>query len=221
MRYPSGAEVSLGNELTPASVKDEPMVEWSNQMGQYFTLMMIDPDVPSREQPTKREFKHWLVVNIPGTDVTKGRIIAAYRGPAPSKRSGFHRYVFLVYKQPGLINVTEPMVSNSSREGRVHFNARVFAKTHDLGEPVAANFFIAQYDDYVKFLRTKSRVGSVSSVKSESRVSVKRSRVFDWAPRKPKTPKFPQMICMNYDKYVELQNIVGDNQQNKQENKID
>src|SRR5262249_36572804 len=118
-------------------------------MGQYYTLAMVDPDVPSRRKPTKREFKHWLVVNIPGVDVAKGHIIAAYRGSAPSKTSKAHRYVFLVYKQPALINVSESMViNNNTREGRIHFNIRVFAKTHDLGEPVAANFYLAQYDHY-------------------------------------------------------------------------
>lgn len=182
---------------------------------------MVDPDVPSREKPTKREFKHWLVINIAGTDLTTGQTVAAYRGPAPSKRSGFHRYVFLVYKQSGLIDIAQPMIANNTREGRLRFNARVFAKTHDLGDPIAANFFVAQYDDYVGFLRTQSRQRSSSGPKSESRLSVKRSRALDWAPRKPKTPKFPQMICVNHEKYVEMQNLIGDNQQNKESNKIE
>lgn len=31
-----------------------------------------DPDAPSRAEPTFREWHHWLVVNIPGTDISKG-----------------------------------------------------------------------------------------------------------------------------------------------------
>lgn len=29
---------------------------------------------------TLQEIKHWLVVNVPGNDLSKGRVIAAYRG---------------------------------------------------------------------------------------------------------------------------------------------
>ncbi len=34
--------------------------------------MDADPDAPSRKEPKFREWHHYLVVNIPGTDVSKG-----------------------------------------------------------------------------------------------------------------------------------------------------
>ncbi len=110
---------------------------------------MTDPDAPSRKEPTRGEIKHWLVVNIPGFQISKGETLAAYRGSGPSLGSGFHRYVFLVYKQPGILAHTETPVGNRSREGRVNFKIRDFAKKYNLGEPIAANFYEAQYDDYV------------------------------------------------------------------------
>ena len=54
-----------------------------------------DPDAPSRADPEFREWRHWLVVNIPGCDVGKGEEVAAYIGAGPPEGTGLHRYVFL------------------------------------------------------------------------------------------------------------------------------
>lgn len=98
--YPSGVEVNLGNELTPTQVKDLPTVEYTADPNKFYTLVMTDPDAPSRIEPTYREFKHWVVVNIPGNDVVKGENLAEFVGSGPPMGTGLHRYVFLVYEQP-------------------------------------------------------------------------------------------------------------------------
>lgn len=85
--------------MTPTSVKDVPKVEWKADADQLYTLLMVDPDPPSRAQPTFRSIKHWAVLNIPGSDVAKGDEIAEYIGVGAPKGTGLHRYVFLVYKQ--------------------------------------------------------------------------------------------------------------------------
>lgn len=59
---------------------------------------IADPDAP-RRGGYNREFRHWLVGNIPEENVAKGEILAEYVGPAPPNNTGKHRYVFLVYKQ--------------------------------------------------------------------------------------------------------------------------
>lgn len=89
--YPSGINVSLGNILTPTQVKDVPKVEFEAEEGAYYTLLMTgklrnkisffkklhfnlftDPDAPSRKEPTSREFRHWLMINILGSDLSSG-----------------------------------------------------------------------------------------------------------------------------------------------------
>lgn len=101
--------VNLGNELTPTQVKDEPTLKWDANANEFYTLLMVDPDAPSRANATFREVRHWAVVNIPGDSVDKGDIIAEYRGSGPPKDTGLHRYIFLVYKQPnGKIQTNEP-----------------------------------------------------------------------------------------------------------------
>lgn len=87
--YGNGAVLRLGNTLTPTQVKNPPTsVTWPVENGAFYTLAMVDPDAPSREKPTLREVKHWLVVNIPEMDIGKGEEIAGYRGSGPPKGTG-------------------------------------------------------------------------------------------------------------------------------------
>lgn len=46
---------------------------------------------------------HWLVTNIPGDRVAEGTVLSQYIGAGPPEKTGLHRYVYLVYKQPGKI----------------------------------------------------------------------------------------------------------------------
>lgn len=67
------------------------------------------------------EWHHWLVVNIPGNDISRGDVLSEYIGAGPPEKTGkhilkniyhifvlgLHRYVYLVYKQPGKIRDNE------------------------------------------------------------------------------------------------------------------
>ena len=59
-----------------------------------------------------------------------------------------------VFKQPGRISVEEP-IQGLSTEGRGGTNTQDFATKYDLGNPVAGNFFQAEWDDYVPQLYKK------------------------------------------------------------------
>lgn len=90
--------VDLGKELTPTQVKDVPKLKWDTEKGAHYTLLMVDPDAPSRTNSLYREVRHWLVMNIPESSVEKGDHIFEYRGSGAPKGTGLHRYIFLVYK---------------------------------------------------------------------------------------------------------------------------
>uniref|UniRef100_A0A8D9EX51 OV-16 antigen n=1 Tax=Cacopsylla melanoneura TaxID=428564 RepID=A0A8D9EX51_9HEMI len=131
----------LGNELKPDDLKEAPQVSWKADADSYYTLVMTDPDAPSRKEPKAREWRHWLVVNIPGSDIAQGQTITEYAGPTPPKGTGLHRYVLLVYKQPNKLDFEESKVSNWARKS---FSVEKFAHKHNLQELVAGNFYQAQ-----------------------------------------------------------------------------
>lgn len=112
MTYPSGATVNQGNELTPTQVKDIPTVKYNADADGFYTLIMSDPDAPSRKEPTYREVRHWVVVNIPGNKVAEGETLFEFIGSGPPQGTDLHRYIFLVFKQTGKLTFDEKPVSN-------------------------------------------------------------------------------------------------------------
>ncbi|XP_055849017.1 protein D1-like [Episyrphus balteatus] len=145
--YPNGLEVNQGNELTPTQVKNQPTVHWDAEENALYTLLMTDPDASEQF----REVRHWLVVNIPGNKVSEGQSVVDYVGSGPPLGSGKHRYIFLVFKQPNEIK-TSLYISKKTRTGRTSTKARDLIKEYNLGNPVAGNFYLAEYDDYVPIL---------------------------------------------------------------------
>ncbi|KAG0323005.1 hypothetical protein BG000_002750, partial [Podila horticola] len=115
-----------------------------------YTLIMTDPDAPSRSNPKFREWRHWVVSNISGSsslsgfqpaNVSHGTVLTPYMGPAPPGGSGPHRYVFLLYKQvPGSSN---EVLSTSLGDKRQSFKAKQFSSQAHL-ELVGANYFFAE-----------------------------------------------------------------------------
>lgn len=183
VKYANNLEASLGNELTPTQVKDIPTLKWDAEKDAYYTVLMVDPDAPSRAKPMF-EVRHWLVMNVPGDEVEKGETISEFIGSGPPEGTGLHRYIFLIYKQPnGKITHDEPHTTNRcvhnsfnlfnltisstneiifiivvygrSREHRFDSNARKFVEKHNLGVPQFGNFYQAQYDDYVPKLHAQ------------------------------------------------------------------
>jgi len=146
----SGLKATLGNELTPTHVKHQPWVKWDDASpSSYYTICMVDPDAPARLKPTEKEWQHWLVVNIPGIDISEGETLSEYIGAKPSPISGFHRYVFLVYRQPQKIKFDEPRLTKRMADKREKFSIAKFAVKYKLNNPIAGNFFIAQFDSHV------------------------------------------------------------------------
>lgn len=107
--YPNNVIAKLGEELTPTQVKTAPWLTWEAEEEAFYTMLMVDPDAPSRTNPALREVRHWLVMNIPESFVESGDEVIEYLGSGPQQGTGLHRYVFLVYKQPdGIIEHDEP-----------------------------------------------------------------------------------------------------------------
>nr|XP_018905757.1 PREDICTED: protein D1-like isoform X2 [Bemisia tabaci] len=138
----------LGNILLPAAMKYPPyFICWPTENDTLYTMLMIDPDMPSRREPSLREWNHWLIGNMVGPDLSTGDTIAQYISPEPLKDTGYHRITFLVFKQPKHINFTEPLLEfdrNDTR--RTHFSSRKFAEKYELGDPIAINFCLTAFN---------------------------------------------------------------------------
>lgn len=147
VKFPSGVSMNLGNELTPTQVKDLfSTVRWPAEPGALYTLVLVDPDTPSRADPRLREYLHYLVSNIPENSIGKGDLYTEYVGPMFSADTGVHRYVLLVFKQPnGRLKLDRPKADKDSKDGRYAFKTRHLIEEYKLGTPVAGNFFSAQY----------------------------------------------------------------------------
>lgn len=88
-------------------------MSWEAEEGAYYLVLMVDPDAPSRENREFGDVRHWLVMNIPGTNIKKGDEVIEFIGTGAPKGTGLHRYIFFVFKQPnGIIKHDEPRSTN-------------------------------------------------------------------------------------------------------------
>ena len=99
--YPHHHSPKLGNTLSPSDTQDKPSVQFTPEPDQdaTYTIVLTDPDAPSRDNPTNSEFCHWIETGVKAPSVqsisvadrmeetvVKGwREIVEYMGPAPPK----------------------------------------------------------------------------------------------------------------------------------------
>ncbi|CAH0394695.1 unnamed protein product [Bemisia tabaci] len=142
---------NFGNDLNPHDLDAPPYYvnfERRLDVDEYYTMLMIDPDQPSRAQPEEREWIHWLVTNMWGCSLLSGDTIVRYLTPKPEQGTGPHRYIFFVFRQAdGEMNFDEKIINNTRYDGdlRGHFNTKEFIKRNRLGAPHAVNFFYSEW----------------------------------------------------------------------------
>ncbi|KAL7741814.1 hypothetical protein ACLKA6_012040 [Drosophila palustris] len=149
MRFEHDLEIVEGKVYMPKELKLQPKLEWNADPQTYYTIVMLSPDAPSRENPLYRSWLHWLVVNVPGLDVAKGQLISEYFGPLPPKDSGLCRYVALVYQQSDKLDFEEKQMDLKSAEDHSNFDVEKFTQKYEMNDPLAGNVFQSKWDDYV------------------------------------------------------------------------
>ncbi|XP_008700296.2 phosphatidylethanolamine-binding protein 4 [Ursus maritimus] len=127
----------------------EPIVKFPGALeGATYILVMVDPDAPSRSSPKAQFWRHWLVTDIKGIDIKKGKVqgqeLSPYQPPSPPAQSGFHRYQFFVYLQQ------TQNISLHSKENKTRGSWKMdkFLNRFHLSEPEASTQFMTQnYQD--------------------------------------------------------------------------
>ncbi|KAJ1945422.1 hypothetical protein FBU59_002312, partial [Linderina macrospora] len=101
----------------------------------FYTLALVDPDAPSRANPIRALMRHWLVVNIPGSNVAAGNSTGTpYLNPNPFPGCGRKRFVWVLAEQakelPGL----------AAPATRPKFNLEGYLADNDM-TLIGANYF--------------------------------------------------------------------------------
>lgn len=74
-----------------------PQIKFDTPQNEYRTILMVDPDAPSRDNPVNAHWLHLLIIN-------NGEIVAKYHPPSPPKGTGLHRYIFYLLKQKNILD---------------------------------------------------------------------------------------------------------------------
>ena len=92
--------------IKPSEAVSQPALSFKNdEESCFYTLVMSNPDGHFTDD--NAEYLHWMVGNIPcdgsfGTEETDiarlGENICPYLQPFPPYGTGFHRFVFILYK---------------------------------------------------------------------------------------------------------------------------
>jgi len=137
VKFPAGKKVTVGKELPLAAVLSLPTVTFPTDPSTFYTIIMVDPDAPSRDNPINGEYRHFVCANTPGTEILKSEVLQEWAPPSPPSGSGLHRYVFLVYEQPERVEVE--VFEGSRAKWAAHEWATALGMT-----AIGANYFTAQ-----------------------------------------------------------------------------
>ncbi|XP_029019869.1 phosphatidylethanolamine-binding protein 4 [Betta splendens] len=129
-----------------STVWGAPQVYFSGaKKGNVYVVVMVDPDAPRRTRPTSASWRHWLVVDVQGSSLIRGQVqgttLTDYHPPTPTPASGFHRYQFVLFKQPPDARVS---LAEQEKSSRGKWDLQAFVAKFGLGEPVATLQFLTQ-----------------------------------------------------------------------------
>lgn len=145
----NSGRVFYGNRLTPSEAASVPQISFEAEEGSLWTLLLTCPD--EHLQDDEAEYLHWLVGNIPGGAVQSGEELCHYLPPFPAKGTGFHRYIFVLFKQEGHINFQEDVRPSPchSLVDRTFKTVEFYRKHQDSITPAGLAFFQSQWDESV------------------------------------------------------------------------
>ncbi|XP_013782939.1 39S ribosomal protein L38, mitochondrial-like [Limulus polyphemus] len=138
--------VHRGNIIYPSEAVKEPTVAYNAEKDSLWTLVLTNPD--GHLLDGQSEYLHWFVGNIKGNDLTTGNVVFHYLQPFPPRGTGYHRYVFILYKQEGKIDYSlkkQPFPCHSLKART--FKTFDFYKAHqDQLTPAGMAFFQSTWD---------------------------------------------------------------------------
>ncbi|KAG9239822.1 phosphatidylethanolamine-binding protein [Calycina marina] len=151
-----GKDVRLGNYLKTRETSEKPVVEFTlaGDEGDTYTLMLLDPDAPTPEDPKFAFWRHWVLAGLqsaPSPAKETKPALTAYLGPGAKDHVATpHRYIFLLFKEPAAFaKVENKDVGGEEFVDRRSFKADAFVEEHGL-VLVGANWFMGVGDEFVE-----------------------------------------------------------------------
>ncbi|RPA97322.1 PEBP-like protein [Choiromyces venosus 120613-1] len=143
-------EVTDGEKLGLDAVRSPPTLALGDSSSldtnSRYIVIMIDPDAPSRANPTSANVLHWVKTDLrirptTATNITADNATAplSYAPPSPPSGSGEHRYVFLLYDQPS------GFALQGLPEKRGGFNVSAWRELNGLAPAKAGTYFLAEF----------------------------------------------------------------------------
>lgn len=172
--YGKDTPIAMGNILRPEETQSKPVIQFNLNPEEnaprihdsdLFTLVLTDPDAPSRTDHKWSEYCHYVESDIKILDqsahsstgnveepqfvvaeLKNGSVLQEYEGPAPPKGTGKHRYILLLYKQPdGVTSSSFTKIGHRKNWGYGTPSTGVHKwATENKLEPIATNFFFAE-----------------------------------------------------------------------------
>ncbi|KAG7491747.1 hypothetical protein MATL_G00006750 [Megalops atlanticus] len=145
----ASGHVHYGNHVTPSQALSAPCVSFEAEEGSLWTLLLTSPDEHLLD--SEAEYVHWLVGNIPGNAMHSGEEVCHYLPPFPAKGTGFHRLVFILFKQDAPIDFEHDRRLSPcySLKQRTFKTVEFYRKHQDLMTPAGLAFFQCQWDESV------------------------------------------------------------------------
>ncbi|KAL4759433.1 YbhB/YbcL family Raf kinase inhibitor-like protein [Aspergillus foveolatus] len=131
--------VSLGNLFRVSEVKSAPTVSFVKEEqapeGQLYTLLLVDPDAPTPDDPKFAYWRHWVVSGLTasqGINAESAKTLTEYLGPGPKDDSRPHRYLFLLFREPEGLALSKEDVGGEEFVQRRSFQAAEWVQKHGL-----------------------------------------------------------------------------------------
>ena len=116
--WPNNVQIVEPNATTSVGLMTtRPRLTWPAEPGALYTVMVIDAGI---QRVLPKVYLHWMVTNIPGNSVELGNEVMEYVTPfslevqedpldgfIKDRHASAHPMIFLVFKQPGRIQVEE------------------------------------------------------------------------------------------------------------------
>jgi len=144
-----------GNRLKSFDAKNAPEVTFDHTFSispgepkkdSLWTLVLTNPDGHFKEE--NKEYVHWMIGNIPNGDISKGDLIVPYLQPFPPKGTGYHRHIFVLYKQEEKLDLSSLKVTEPTNLEQRSFSTYDFYRKHqDQITPAGLSFFQVNWDD--------------------------------------------------------------------------